>query len=196
MTLPVGPRGRFLAIALLAIPVVLLLHFAVFPLLAAYGDIRDDIAEAQQEIPRYRRIIAERPALEAAAKHLQHEQSATGLLLEGDNPALAAAGLQRRLQDIAEQHGARVLSVRVDTPVADGPLQRVSVQARLQADSRGLRDPLQALETGAPYLFVESLNINARAARRGTPTDALDVRLTLSGLRVPDTAQPQGDGHG
>jgi general secretion pathway protein M len=126
----------------------------------------------------------------------EQEQPLAPFLLTGSNPALAAAGLQRRLQEIAAKHGVRVVSVRAQPPVPDGPLQRISVQARLSGDTAGLRDILYELEANRPYVFVDDLTITARPRRRKVSSDVLELRITLSGLRAPDAAEREETANG
>ena len=185
MDLPVGIRGRLTALALLFIALVLLAQYAVRPLLARYGEIIDDIATSQEAIGRYQRIIAELPALKAATARLERSRPLAPFLLPGDNAALAVANLQQRLQTVAKQHGVRIVSVRVLDPADDGPLERIALQARLQAGNQALRDTLYELEAGTPFLFVEALTINGADRRRKGARDRLDAQLTLAGMRAP-----------
>ncbi len=190
MNLPVGPRGRIVALLLVLLPVLVVLRFAISPLFSAYHDVSNEIESMQDEITRYRTVIGELPALRAAAADLQKHQPLTPFLLPGNNPALAAASLQRHLQKLAAEHKARIVSVRVQPAIPDGPLQKVSVQARLQADSRSLRDLLYALESGMPFVFIDSLNISTRVQRRRAAIDRLEVSMSLSALRAPDEQGP------
>ena len=196
MTLPVGVRGRVIAVSLLLIPLILLLNYGIGPVVKAYLATGEDIHAAEDDINRYQRIIAELPSLKAAMSQFEQEQPLAPFLLTGSNPALAAAGLQRRLQDIAAKHGVRIVSVRVQPPVPDGPLQRISVQARLSADTAGLRDILYELEANRPYVFVDDLTITARPRRRNVSSDLLEIRITLSGLRAPDAAERKETSNG
>jgi general secretion pathway protein M len=192
MNLPVGPRGRIVALLLVLLPVLVVLRFVISPLFGAYGEFSNEIESMQDEITRYRTVIGERPALQTAAAELQKHQPLTPFLLPGGNPALAAAALQRHLQKLAAEHKARIVSVRVQPAIPDGPLQKISVQARLQADSRSLRDLLHALESGTPFVFIDTLNISTRQARRRrSAIDRLEVNMNLSALRAPDE---QGSG--
>ena len=185
MNLPVGLRGRLVALGLLLTPLILVIHFGVRPLASAYLEVNDDIVNLREDISRYQGIIGELPDLQTAMNRLRRIQPLAPYLLAGVNPTLAAARLQRHLQEVAKQHGASIVRVRVQSTAADSPLDSVLVLARLQTDTRGLRDTLHALETGKPYVFVDRLNITSRQQRRRTkPTGRLDVQMTLSGLRA------------
>ncbi len=189
MNLPQGPRGRLVALGLVLIPAILLVRFVLLPLAEAYASSGSELEATRERIVHYQRLLSERPALEAAVEQLERSRPLAPYLLAGANRALAAADLQRRLQEAVQQHDVTILSLRVKNPVDDGPLERISVEARLRADVRQLRDLLYAVETGKPYLFVEDLSINVRQARRLRRTPlGLEISLTLYGLRTPDTA--------
>ena len=189
MTLPTGMRGRLVALGLLLIPLILLAHYVLTPLVASLVSRGDDLATTREEIVRYQRLISQMPALRDAVERLERTRPLAAYLLQGGNRALAAAGLQRNLQQAAQEHGVTILSLRVKNPATDGPLERIAVEARLRAGTRELRDLLYFIETTTPYLFVEDLSINARQTRRRRVTaDVLDVTITLFGLRAVDDA--------
>ena len=194
MNLPTGIRGRLVAVGLLVIPLILLFEYGIKPLVWLYDVNRDEITSMQDRIVRYRTAIAELPALEARATELGRTQPLAPFLLEGDNAALAAADLQAELQQAAKQHAVQILSLRVRPPADEGPLQRISVEARLRTGTATLRDLLFTLETTQPALFVDMLNINARAQRRRNVQmdDVLDVRLVLSAMRTATPAASEG----
>jgi len=198
MTLPQGPRGRLVALALVVIPVILLARFVVWPVVTTYTSSGSDLESTREEIARYQRLLNELPALEAAVTELERDNPLRPYLLTGTNRALAAANLQRGLQQAAEKHGVTILSLRVRSPVIDEPLERIAVEARLRGDIRPLRDLLYYAETTNPYMFVEDLSINVRRSRRARSAPAgLEVSLTLYGLRAADhTEQNTGGARG
>jgi general secretion pathway protein M len=193
MTLPLGIRGRLVALALLVIPLILVLRYAVWPAADAWISVEDELAETRLQIDHYRRLLAQMPALREATAELERTRPLSALLLSGDNRALAAADLQRSLQSAVQEHGATMLSLRVKPTGSQGALEQIAVEARLRADVRQLRDLLYYVETSTPYLFVDDLSINVRTARRRGPrNDLLDVNLTVFGLRQPEASEPGG----
>ena len=186
MTLPVGIRGRLVALTLVLIPMVLLVRFAIWPVAESLVSKTEDLAITRSEITRYQRLLNQAPSLQAAVSEMEGTNPLSPYLLSGTNKALAAAGLQKHLQDAANQHGVTILSLRVKNPVVDGPFERISVEARLRSDNKELRDLLYFIETTRPYLFVEHLSVNVRRTRRRDVTQTgLDARVILYGLRAP-----------
>jgi general secretion pathway protein M len=186
MDLPTGNRAKIVAVALVILPLLVVYQIAVQPLLADYWAVGEEIESLEDDIVRYQQLLGQRPALERNIETLEAQHPIAPYLLDGSNAALAAANLQRRLQEIAAEHGARVISVQVQAPVQEGPLERISLQARVQSDSLGFRDTLYDLEAGQPYLFIEDISISVRPTARRSEEDLMEVRMTLVGYRAPD----------
>ena len=189
MTLPTGLRGQFMAVAILLILVLLSYQLVARPAFKAYQAREEAILETRHAIRRYRHLLAQAAALESFNERYVREQPLAPLLLPGNNPALAGAALQQRLQDLAAQHQVRLLSLRTRPAEEDGGFQRIAVEARMQSNITGLRDLLYDIEQAEPYLFVDSLAIRNRPQRsRRTGQDRqslLDTRLVVYGLRSP-----------
>lgn len=197
MTLPTGMRGRLVALGLLLIPLILLAHYVLTPLVASLVSRGDDLATTREEIVRYQRLISQMPALRDAVERLERTRPLAAYLLQGGNRALAAAGLQRNLQQAAQEHGVTILSLRVKNPILRGPFEQISVEARLRSNNDQLRDLLYYIETTTPYLFVEDLSLNVRRTRRRDVSQTgLDARLILYGLHAADSRATAGAGNG
>lgn len=196
MTLPVGIRGRLVALALLLIPLILLVRFVAWPVAESILSTTDANEQARGEITRYRRLLDQAPALQTAITDLARNNPLSQYLLGGSNKTLAAAGLQKLLQDAATRHGVAILSLRVKNPTLRGPFEQITVEARLRADNNELRDFLYSIETATPYLFVEDLSINVRRTRRRNVNQSeLDARLNVYGLRAAEAARVAGVGN-
>ena len=197
MNLPVGIRGRLVALGLLLIPVILVFELILVPLIERYSALNSDIVELEQDIARYQTLLAELPRLRSTIEQLDTSKPLAPYLLEGDNQALAAASLQRRLQQSATRLGVRVISLRVQPPRQIGPLERIAVEARLQSSLDALHDLLLDIEAGIPTTFVDDMNISVRAARgRVDASSYLDVGFTTYGFRSPETTQVTGVSRG
>jgi general secretion pathway protein M len=182
------------ALALVLIPAILVMRYGIWPLVQSYATSGTELERTREDIARYQRLLNQLPALEEAVSQLERTRPLSPYLLAGSNRALAAADLQRRLQEAAERNKVTILSLRVKNPSADGPLERISVEARLRAGIDELRDLLYQIETTQPYLFVDDFSIvvrQSRRSRRGTMS-GLEISLTLFGLRAPETADTLG----
>ncbi len=183
--LPTGTRGRWVALGLLVIVLVLAWQITLAPLWARYQTLAPRIAEQQAQVQRYQRLAARAPQLKARLDMLRNDPRFTTYLVSGASGALAAASLQQRLQELAQAQRGNVLSTRVGKPEADGDFELVTLNARLQIDLPGLQALLFNLETQPPYLLVRNLHVYRQLGRRNTAaSDQLDVQLDIDGLRL------------
>jgi len=193
MIYPVGVRGKVMAIGILLIPLILLMRFAIIPAWQAYQDLSSEIEGSRSDLQRYQRIAAQLDTLRRQQQVLSGQQPLAAYLLKGKNSALAAADLQRHLQELVKKHGGRILSLRTLDRKLEGAFERIPLNTRFQANAEGLQQILYALETDRLYALVEQLNVSPVRARRKGQTGELDVQLTISSLRA---VRAEGGGRG
>ena len=102
------------------------------------------------------------------------------------------AALIARLRGLARD--ASRLEAAIARLEDDEARSELVLDARAALDTRGLRDVLYELESGAPMLMVENLTVIARRAQRRrtrTVTRPLDVRFRLVGFM---RARPSAEG--
>lgn len=80
--------------------------------------------------------------------------------LEGQTLSLAANALQQRIVGLVEETGGKLASIGVEPP-SDEPQMRARVLVQATADMTvdALQTLLFRLESGAPFIFVESLSV-------------------------------------
>ncbi|KRG66296.1 general secretion pathway protein GspM [Stenotrophomonas humi] len=188
-------RDRWLALALLlaAIGVVylLLVHpLWTQPLLAVDAQI-DSLRERQQRIGIQLQQAPQVTQRLQQAQHALAEQP--GFMPEG-SAELATSRLVQRLEEAARQaspdNRSCAISDRSPLPAdTSGRFVRVAVQARLRCGMSEWMTVLQALETGAPQLRVDRLDILASAVGP-EGGNGLDVSFELSGYLRPGTTVP------
>lgn len=86
-----------------------------------------------------------------------------------------------RIRDALLGYGGVISDARALEALRLGGLQRTRVALSARIDGERLIEALTAMQTGAPFLFVELLSI--RAANDG-PLNAVDVTLHVSSYRL------------
>ena len=184
-----SPLSRLLALALLAMVPVLAYLLVVAPVIAAYRDAGEAIAQAQRFLQSYRERAEQRPQLAQLLTEAEDRAaSVTGYLVAVDD-ALAAAELQDRVKGVVETAGGQLRSaqsLRVEPVDAVAGIRRAGLKVRFTAEIESLATILYELETGEPYLFVDALSIREprrQRRRRDEPEPApeLDVVVDLYG---------------
>lgn len=185
-------------LAVLAAVYALLVHpLFTAPLLAA----RQDIQDLRERELRVRTQIAQAPQVAQRLRVARAAlESRPGFLPEA-SAELASAALVQRLERAVQEAspGNRSCAISNRSPLSGDnrrgePYARVAVQVRLRCGTPELAALLHALESGAPRLFVDNLNVMAQRYQLspGESGNGLDVAFELAGYLRPtaDAAPP------
>ncbi|WP_269790112.1 type II secretion system protein GspM [Stenotrophomonas sp. Iso1] len=188
-------RDRWLALGLLLAVIGVVYLVVVHPLWTQPMLAVDAQINSLQE--RQQRIGIQLQQAPQVAQRLQQAQQALaeqpGFMPEG-SAELATSRLVQRLEEAARQaspdNRSCAISDRSPLPAdTSGRFVRVAVQARLRCGMNEWMTVLQVLETGAPQLRVDRLDILASAAAPEAG-NGLDVSFELSGYLRPGTNVP------
>lgn len=150
-------------------------------------------------LQRYQRLVATLPALRQALADEQSNDAFKAYYFDADTPAIAGAQLQREVQDMVRNAGARPVSAQVLPSNEQDDPPRVRVRIQLQATTEQLFDVLYRIESARPFLLIDQLSIRSQARSnqrrgrtvRGAPVpnnqDQLTVRLDLFGYFLGST---------
>lgn len=197
MTPVVTDRERWLALAILLVVLLLGYLLLVHPWWTVPMREADSrIAQLQQRDARLRAELAQAPLVQRRLQEAQQRLATRPGFLPEATAELAVAGLVQRLETVVAQAspGNRSCQISNRSPLpsssASEPYARVAVQVRLRCGTPELAAVLHALESGAPRLFVENLNVLAqRFFFAGGDSDnrdgGLDVSFDLVGYLRP-----------
>lgn len=190
--------SRLTALLLLALVLFGVYLFVVEPLVVGYDAIDRETDDAREQLAHFERLAAMRPAVAQQLQQVDSQQTAQGYYLSGGTDALAAAGLQDRINALVAANGGTLRSTQPMPGVEEQGFRRITLKVQLTATTEELFDTLYELEAGAPILFVEDLDIQSRIVRRQTgdtaganesqPITLLAVAFDLSGYLL---VQPQ-----
>jgi len=179
--------------ALLLLLTAILAGYALIvePIISGYSETDRQIEEARDQLARFERAAAMRPALVKQMKELNERRTSGGYFLAVSTDALAAAGLQDQVRDLVIEKGGSIRSIQPMPGVASDGLTRITLRVQMAGTIETLLDVLYALETGNPILFVDSLDVQKRDnAQRdnaqaggdsGAETGTLAIAVDLSG---------------
>jgi len=188
-------RDRLLAIGLLLAVLAVVYLLLVHPLWTQpMREVEAQIRALQERQQRVQQQLRQAPQV---SQRLQQAQQVLadqpGFMPEG-SMELATSRLVQRLEEAARQASPDGRSCAISDrsplpPDTTGRFVRVAVQARLRCGMGEWMQVLQSLETGAPQLQVDRLDILS-AAGMGEVTGGLDVSFELSGYLAPSVAAP------
>lgn len=199
--LPSAERGRFLAVVLLLIAVLLAYLAGVhWWFTARHLEIASEMSDLREQELGFRRTAAARPEIEKQlAAVREFEAGNPAFLPEADFDA-AAAGLTQRLKQVVQNHAADANSCQIimnqyARSTEKELYERVTIKVRLRCSLEEFAPALHELESGSPVLFLDDLQIWKQTGYRvpGTNevTSYLDIRFDLYGY-LRKAPKPEG----
>jgi general secretion pathway protein M len=196
-----GPSKRYCLVVwtvALLLPALLLATIAV-PWFGQVQRLDAEIAAADDQLQRLRRLIATLPGLRAELEQVRSNREFKAFYFDAPTPALAGAELQRQVQDIVTAAKGRLISTQLLPEERSEQPPRVRLRTQIQGSTETLLDILYQIEQARPFLFVEQLSVRSsarpdqpeqqirgRAARRPPANEAgeLTVRLDIFGFAL------------
>lgn len=139
--------------------------FLMEPVVLDYSETDRRIEEIREQLSRYQRLAAMRPALENQMRQSAAETTTEGYYLRGGTDALAAAWLQDRVSALVQGSGGSLRSIQPMPGTDEQGFRRITLRVQMTATNEALVEILYGLETGTPVLFIESLDIQSRYIR-------------------------------
>lgn len=158
--------GRLAAVSLLLMTVAAVYLLAIAPLVDSYRSNAEAIVDTRDLLARFERQAAARSDLEDRLEALRELVARQGHYLDGATYAVAAASLQDNVKAIVETQGGEVQSIQTMPSNANDDTGRVAIRVQSLMVVESLLYTLHRLEAGAPYLFVDNLEIQGRLSRR------------------------------
>ncbi len=137
------------------------LHVAVIaPVFGVYSEREAILANDRLLAPRLRAAAAEVPQLQAQLAQLNQVASRRKIVLEGSSDAIASAGLQSRIDEIAGAAGVAIASIEGLSAETRGFYRRIGLRIAVRGSYEGMVRLLAAVEMANPPLVVDNLQIH------------------------------------
>jgi general secretion pathway protein M len=186
--------SRWLAIALLVLVPVTIALPAISALLTWWDDVAQRAETASQALVKYGDQAGRVAALKDTLSALEASADDDRNLIAGATDALAAAALQTHAKQLVEASGGNIQSLQILPTKMEATLSRIGVRLQFTARSEDLQKIIYSIETTAPLLTVDALEI--RQERLSAGTSGMDgqhegyliVQLEVSGFRRAERA--------
>lgn len=154
--------------ALVILVPVLLLAGIALPWLDRMEQLDEKIASGQDQLLRFRRLIATLPELRAELEQVNKNEDFKVFYFDAPTPALAGAELQRKVQTIVTGAKGRLISTQLLPEEKDEHPPRVRIRTQIQGSTDTLLEVLYEIEQARPFLFVNQVSVRS-SARPETP---------------------------
>jgi len=192
VTLEVSPRNqRLIAIA---IAILLLLAGTFWVVLPVYQSISlhaQRVTMLKRQLATMQRLVDAKPRIDAEITALGTNPQIQNLTFAADQPALAVAQLQGKLNQVFGAVSASVTSSQVLPDAREGQLTKVSLQLTVEANIAALVGAMHAIGEARPLLTVEKISIKDpdgdwQAMPQTRQSNTLVVDLVVSAyMRAP-----------
>ncbi len=180
MNLPVGLRGRLLAVLLLLLVIAAGIAAVAVPAYVLYDRYDEAQTVAQERIDRYRRVSSQRADHQRALDLLKARESAR-FFLKNSAPNLGGSELTDLVRPMLEANGSRLTSIQPPTVKDEAGFRVYSLSVGFNSTPSALQKTLYAIETSIPYLFIENIALRATVPRgyKPPPNQEPEVSATM-----------------
>jgi len=172
--------NRVAAIALLLALLFAIKSYALDPTMDSLRQYDEAIAGAQDQLSRLEGVAAQAPKLREAEAALRQQLDQSPSFLRGSTEALVGAALQEKLRGLITAQGMAVNAIQWSSTKGDAGLSRVAVRVQLMTTLRPLYLILASIETAAPVLIVDDLEVQAQATNPDPAAATKEVPLSVS----------------
>ena len=171
---------RTAALGLLAALLAVLMVGVAMPIVRRFEELVQSIEDQQRQLEQFTAAAAQDTTVRSLEQRRVAE-FAFGEFLPGDSEQVAQANLQTTVAGFAQANGVRILSARRLPERERAPFKLTGLGITLVTDIESLQKLLHVIETGRPYLFIETADISsqggANLTREGPPL--IEVRLDI-----------------
>ncbi|MEO7254031.1 MAG: type II secretion system protein GspM [Casimicrobium sp.] len=180
MNLPVGYRGRLLAVVLLLFVICASIAAVSVPAYVLYHRYDEAQSAAQERIDRYHRVSSQRADHQRALDLLKARESAR-FFLKNSVANLGGSELTDLVRPMLEANGSRLTSIQPPTVKDEAGFRVYSLSVGFNATPASLQKTLYAIETSIPYLFIENVTLRATVPRgyKPPPNQEPEVSATM-----------------
>lgn len=181
MNLQITSRDKkFLIAGGTAVGVYLLVVLVIQPVYAKQGSRDLQIQNKIQLIQGYYKILNRKSYYESKNRDNKNIRATlTKKFLNETQPGLAAAGLQKMIEDFARQSGVAIEQVRVEKPKMIEKTPAIPISMTLSSDLNNLSKFIFRIENSVKFLIVEE--ISTRKVNKSEP-EKLQTRLLVNGF--------------
>ncbi len=179
-------------ILVLCLPVALIVG-VIAPWTNRINLLDDQIATSQDQLQRYQRLMTRLPALQAELEEVKKNEDFKAFYFDAATPALAGAGLQRKIQEIVSNADGRLISTQLLPEQKDEQPPRVRIRTQLQGSTETLLSVLYEIEQSRPFLFVDKVSIRS-TARPAQPARPQRAQRSRRARRTPRQTAAQSKG--
>lgn len=120
----------------------------------------------QDQLLRYQRLSTQAPELQQRLSAVRQSDAVDDYYLDQESPTLAATELQRRVNQAVQSNGGSLTSSQILPTEEENGFTKVMIRIQMNGDVEALQKALHTLESQRPAVFIDNVQIRARAIRQ------------------------------
>ncbi|MCK4843329.1 MAG: type II secretion system protein M [Methylococcales bacterium] len=173
-------HSRWLALGLLGLGLLMVILFAIVPLVSTALEYHEQKEELLFRLQRAKQVIARKDSIEENITQISQKHQKQNYFSWQNTVALASADLQKIIKSAISQAGGQLTSTQVLPSRNDASFNRVTVKVRMSGDIEVLRSVLYEIETSVPMMIVDQLDIRPVRGKRNRKTRKIEPNNKLN----------------
>lgn len=189
MELSNNPQAqRWLAVGLLAFVVLLVGLIIIAPIISKGLELHETKDNLAFTLKKYEQILAGKDAIVGNISAIKQQYEEQSYFNDQDTSALASAQMQEFIKQAIVQAGGQLSSTQVLPPNTKDKFSRITVSVRMTGNIEVLRAVLYKLESSAPLIVIDQLDIRPmrsvrnRMTRQIEPSNGLNINFQAIGF--------------
>ena len=178
------PLRRVVAVALVAAVALVIVAGVVLPAVYRYQALESGIADSEAALQRLTQVAARLPRLEAERAALKEALATQDGFLKATSDALISAEMQARIKSVTDRAGGQLKSTQILPAREESGFRRITARVEVMGNADALERLWYEMESGAPFLFIDSFDVQARQVprrdRTQPPLTTLDARFEVT----------------
>ena len=171
---------RWLAVGLLVAAILIVSLVVIAPVVSKGLELHEDENNLIFKLQKYERILAKKNAVIESMDAIKEQYQEHGLLNMQGTGALASAELQEFIKKAIAEAGGQLSSTQALPVTAKNEFSRITVSVRMTGNSEVLRAVLYKIETSAPLIIINQIDIRPMRGIRSRTTHQIEPSNELN----------------
>lgn len=171
---------RWLALGLLALVLLVFSLLVVMPIINKGLELNESKQALAFRLQQYERVLATKDRVAANVEQIKQAYAEQGYLNSQQTSALASAELQEFIKKTIVEAGGQLSSTQVLPVSTKGEFTRITISVRMTGSSEVLRTVLYNIETSAPLIVIDQIDIRPMRGVRNRTTRQLELSNELN----------------
>lgn len=171
---------RWLALGLLVLVILVFSFLVVMPIINKGLELNESKQALAFRLQQYERVLATKDRVAANLDQIKQAYAEQGYLNSQDTSALASAELQEFIKKTIVEAGGQLSSTQVLPVSTKDEFTRITISVRMTGTSEVLRTVLYNIETSAPLIVIDQIDIRPMRGVRNRTTRQLDLSNELN----------------